>query len=507
MMLLRAWVTAVLILLVMPLELGAKEFKLSDGSVLHGEAVSEIDGICTIRLQVGSLVAIEVTQIIGGCQDKPSSSSSLRFAGSNTIGEQLVPALAEAFLRSQGCHQWQWTPGINENEKILLVKNPSPKCPSEIEVRAHGSSTAFKALNRAETDIGMSSRPIKQKEIDMLRRQYGNMTDSDSEHVLALDGLAVIIHPNNPINALTKEQIARIFAGQITDWSQLTDAKSGSINIYARDAKSGTYDTFKNLVLKPNGLSLSSNAERLESSEELSDNVTDDSDGIGFIGLGYIRRAKPLALKECDLSYSPIAFSVKTEEYPLARRLFLYKPKMIANPFVKDFIDFALSEVGQQVVDKIGFINLSIDAGTEAKVTNTQLSHLQSAILAIQNVSVLTEFVKITSQAKRLSVTFRFSVGSSTLDNRARSDIKRLADYAKKQNNKQLILLGFADSEGSYRRNLRLSENRAQTVASLLNKEGVPIALVKGLGEEAPVACNHSGSGRDKNRHVEVWVK
>jgi len=513
-MLLRVWFAVIIICLTMPLKVSAKEFKLTDGSILNGELISNLRGVCTIRLQVGSLVSIESTKIISGCEETPQLSSSstlsaasLHFAGSNTIGEKLLPALAEAYLRSKGCNQWQWTPTTVENEKILTIKNPAPQCPSKIDIKAHGSSTAFKALKKGETDIGMSSRPIKPTEVEQLS-QYGKMTDANSEYILALDGLAVIIHPNNPLHALTKQQIAHIFACQITDWSQLTSAKSGAITIYARDDNSGTYDTFKNLVLKPYGLSICSNAERLESSEELSDNVTDDPDSIGFIGLGYIRQAKPLALKECDLSYSPTAFAVKTEEYPLARRLFLYKPKTLHNPLIADFIAFALSEAGQQVVEKIGFINLSINAGTDTKL-KTQLSHLQSAIIANQNIAVLQDFAEITSGANRLSVTFRFSTGSSTLDNRAFHDVKRLANYLKQPNhkNKQLILLGFADMKGDYSRNLKLSAQRAEAVANLLKQEGVKIALIKGMGEEAPVACNDSASGQAKNRHVEVWLK
>lgn len=95
------------------------------------------------------------------------------------------------------------------------------------------------------------------------------------------------------------------------------------------------------------------------------------------------------------------------------------------------------------------------------------------------------------------------------MDNRALFDIKRLANYVKQpfNKNKQLILLGFADMEGDYYKNLRLSENRARAIANHLKREGVQIALVKGVGEETPVACNNSASGRAKNRHVEVWMR
>src|SRR5208337_4554653 len=95
--------------------------------------------------------------------------------------------------------------------------------------------------------------------------------------------------------------------------------------LYARDAKSGTFDTFDNLVLKPGNLKISPEAKRFESSPDLSDETARDPDGIGFAGFAYIRNAKPLAISSvCGIVSTPEVFSVKTKEYPLSRRLYLY---------------------------------------------------------------------------------------------------------------------------------------------------------------------------------------
>ena len=311
--------------------------------------------------------------------------------------------------------------------------------------------------------------------------KLGNLTNPDSEHVIALDGVAIIVHPNNPVQALTKQQIAGIYAGKITGWTEL-GGNPVPINIYSRDDKSGTYDTFETLILKTHGYSISPAARRFESSEQLSDTVASEPNGIGFIGLAYIRQAKSLDIKECKLSYGPSIFAVKTEEYPLARRLFLYVPATAQTPAVKDFILFTLSDDGQAKVRQAGFVGLDIESLDETDMTSLWFSRIGSALANVQNLEVLQDFVDIIKGAERLSVTFRFQSDSTKLDNRALADIKRLAAYMKTGEGagKQLLSFGFADGRGNYNGNLSLSRTRAQAVAKQLAWSGVRATLVKG---------------------------
>lgn len=435
----------------------------------------------------------------------------LVFYGSNTIGEKLMPNLIKAFLQSYGISESDLVvaEGEKKNETIISLKEERPGLPQQFEIKAHGSGTGFKALNNDETDLIMSSRPIKDKENDMLAR-FGDMTDKTSENVIALDGLAVIINPSNPVDALTREEIAKIFAGKITNWSEV-GGRNGKINVYARDDKSGTYDTFNSLVMKAAGLKdqLSSSAQRFESSEALSDSVSADKNGIGFIGLAYILEAKPLAINECGIAYMPLHFYIKTEEYPLSRRLFIYIADEKKNDIVESFIEFVLSEKGQEIVQNTDFVNLKIEEGYAAKVSITQLTHMKSAVLETQSFGDLKNLIQLTGDHNRLSATFRFQEGKSILDNRGQMDIRRLYEFLNHPDNqgREIIVLGFADSQGRYSSNKYLSQKRAQTVAKELNNSGIKTKGVYGFSEEAPVACNTSDAGMKKNRHVQVWIK
>ncbi len=172
----------------------------------------------------------------------------LRLHGSNTIGANLVPALAKAFLEQEGATVVKPVPVAHD--EINIEGQFDDGTARVIEIQAHGSSTGFKDLADNQCDIGMASRKIKDAEVQTLSA-LGDMTAPDSEHVLAVDGIAVIVHPSNPVVALEKEKLAKIFAGQIQTWEPVGSNNTDPINVYARDDKSGTYDTFKSLVLEP----------------------------------------------------------------------------------------------------------------------------------------------------------------------------------------------------------------------------------------------------------------
>ena len=214
-------------------------------------------------------------------------------------------------------------PGANEEEKTVEGTLPGDGAASEIQVQAHGSATAFTGLADGSCDIGMASRKIKPDEIAKLSA-LGDMTSPASEHIVGLDGIAVIVNQANPLTSLTKDQLSKIFSGATTDWSA-AGGGSGTIHLYARDDKSGTFDTFKSLVL--GSANLASSARRFEDSSALSDAVANDANGIGFIGLPYVRSAKAIAVAETGaMPMLPNRFTVATEDYPLSRRLYLYTP-------------------------------------------------------------------------------------------------------------------------------------------------------------------------------------
>jgi phosphate transport system substrate-binding protein len=424
---------------------------------------------------------------------RPSTVSAasvvLRLSGSNTIGAALAPALAEGFLKRQGAADVRTIPGDKEDEVRVLGTMPGESVPRVIEIHAHGSATAFEDLNKKACDVGMASRKIKAAEATQLT-VYGDMSSPASEHVLGLDGIAVIVSKNNPLEALNKSQVAQLFNGEITDWSQVGGPK-GPVTVYARDDKSGTYDTFKTLVLgaKP----LVKNAHRLEDSRELSDSVARDPSAIGFIGLPYVQASKAVAVSEgTSASLMPNRMTVATEDYPLSRRLFLYTPPSPSNDLTLKFLNFALSSEGQGIVEKIGFVGQNVEPVTSSIPADASPSYR-----------------KLAKGAHRLSLNFRFRAGKTELDNKAKDDLDRVVTFLSDQHysGENVLLFGFADNKGSGAVNCDLSEKRAQAVRDQFILRGVHPAAATGFCSELPVASNDTDDGREKNRRVEIWVR
>ncbi|SDH00296.1 phosphate transport system substrate-binding protein [Pseudomonas flavescens] len=419
----------------------------------------------------------------------PSTDSpALRIQGSNTIGARLGPALVRGLMQQQGLSNIR-TLTSQENEQVISAMNAAGRTVS-VEIAAHGSGTGFSALNQGNAELAASSRPIKDSEVAMLS-SLGNMKSRDAEQVIAIDGLAIILHPDNPLNAISTEQLARIFSGEISDWAQV-GGRPGAINLYARDDHSGTFDTFKELVLSAHGEQLSGKAERFESSERLSDSVAADANGIGFIGLPYVRKAKAVAIAAgASQPMLPSESLIATEDYPLSRRLFLYGPARNASPWAQALLQFAQSPQGQEIVAQNGFIAQTVQA-LSVEATPDMPAAYQA----------------LAREARRLSVNFRFQEGSASLDNKAQQDLRRVLDYLKQHDKLQrkVVLVGFGDPKAASARAELLSKLRAMAVRRELAREGVVMREVAGLGDELPVADNAGDSGRFKNRRVEVWV-
>jgi glucose/mannose transport system substrate-binding protein len=270
----------------------------------------------------------------------------LRLHGSNTIGKELAPALCEEFLKFEGATSIERKPRQKEDETDVeaVIPNKSTEALT-FEVQAHGSKTAFEDLAAGKCDIGMASRRISTDEArQSAMAGLGDMFSRECEIVLGLDGIAVFVNKSNPVNALTKQQLADIFSGRTTDWSQV-GGNPGPIKLYALDENSGTFDTFKSLVLESRPLL--TKALRYENSAKLSDEVAADANGIGFTGMAFVRGSKPLAISEAGgPALLPTAFTVAAEQYPLSRRLFLYVPANPRNEWTRKFVEFAVSELG-----------------------------------------------------------------------------------------------------------------------------------------------------------------
>ncbi len=417
---------------------------------------------------------------------KPSG-TLFTMQGSNTIGARLGPELVAGWLEERGFKNVDILDTAVANEQSIVATHIATNKQVTVEVKAHGSSSGFRAMMAGNADIAAASRRIKKKErLKMI--DFGDLQSAASEHVIGIDGIAVVVNPGNPVSTLSTSDIAKIFSGEIVNWNQVGGTDS-PITVYARDNQSGTWDTFRKLVLGKK-YKLIDTAQRFESNTVLSNRVTGDSSAIGFVSLNTIDRAKPLAVSAGEAqALMPERLTVATEDYALARRLYLYLPGVEPNAFASDFMSWAIEKQGQKVVDNVGYIS-------------------QNVAPLLADVSQAPDTYKsLVEGNQRLSVNFRFHEGKARLDNKARQDVKRLAQFIN-ENEGNLLLVGFAEGSNSSFSDL-LSKLRAKVVRRALIRAGVSRKYLEshGYGRFMQLSDGNDMSARVKNRRVEVWFE
>ena len=235
----------------------------------------------------------------------------------------------------------------------FMERNPG----NFIAVTGGGSGTGLSSLISGTCDIAMSSRNIKEKEIALANKQGVN----PYEIKVALDGLAVVVNPENPVDKLTMDQLAGIFSGKISNWKELGGADE-RIVVLSREVNSGTHVYFKEHVLRKNDRNskeeFSPGALMLSSSQAIADEVAGNSSAIGYYGMGYISdKHKPvsIAMNAGSPFVAPTIENVIDGSYPISRPLLLYTNGP-PQGLIKKFMDFALSEEGQDIVRVTDFV-------------------------------------------------------------------------------------------------------------------------------------------------------
>jgi phosphate transport system substrate-binding protein len=245
---------------------------------------------------------------------------TLQIEGSTTVGP-IADAFAEYFMSTN--------PGL------------------EITVKKTGSGDGAAALIDGRCDVATMSRFMKDKE-------FKSAVEKDVfpvAHVVAMDGVCIIVHPSNPVSALTTEQVRDVYEGKITNWKEL-GGPDLAIVIISRDTSSGTYEVFNEKVMEK--AKMAGSVEYVNSNPQAHARVKTTPGAIGYVGLGFVD-AKVKALKIDDVQ--PTRQTIASGMYPVSRPLFMFTngyPKLGSTVF--KFCTFYLSEKGQEIIEAKGFV-------------------------------------------------------------------------------------------------------------------------------------------------------
>ena len=220
----------------------------------------------------------------------------------------------------------------------------------EIEIQAVGSSAGIKAAIDGSATIGMSSRELKEEEI----------AEGATPHIICRDGIAVAVNPENPVQNLSKEQVQKIFMGEITNWKEV-GGNDEEILVVSRESGSGTRGAFEEILKiekEVEGKKISGlvqTALQAERTVAVKANVASKANAIGYVSLGYIDETiKTVQVEGADAT----AENITAGTYPVARPFVLVTKGEISETD-QAFLDFVMSSEGQAEAEKDGYIRVS----------------------------------------------------------------------------------------------------------------------------------------------------
>ncbi|MDR1408177.1 MAG: PstS family phosphate ABC transporter substrate-binding protein [Tannerella sp.] len=239
-------------------------------------------------------------------------------------------------------------PLSQQEAENYMKTNPS----QTVVVTGGGSGVGISALIEGTTDIAQSSRKIKFDERQKLRESGKTV----KEIVAAYDALAVIVHPDNRVGRLTREQLEGIFTGKIKNWKEV-GGDDLQIVPYSRETSSGTYEFFRERILEnknyKNGIM------SMPATGAIIQSVGQTRGAVGYVGLAYLNKGVKAVRISCDGGKSFVEPSVATAKdgtYPVVRPLLYYYTTQSEDK-AKAFIDYVLSDAGQKIASDIGFIS------------------------------------------------------------------------------------------------------------------------------------------------------
>jgi len=279
-------------------------------------------------LRALELAVVLFVNLLGGCQGQPPpQAGSVQLKGSETL-RPLLTMCAEDFM----------------------ARHPH----IDVMVQGGGSGTGIAALLHGTVDIAMASRELSDKEQQYAARQGLAVRAFD----VALDGITVVVHADNPVEVLTLAQLRGMFTGSLQNWHDVGGAPQ-AITVLSRLPGSGTAELFHQRVL--GGADYSGMVQQMPTNEAIVTAVASQPWAIGYTGFGAVRVARdrvklvPLQASPYASPVSPTPETIRAQSYPLARLLHVYTATEPIG-MVKEFIDFCRSPRGQELVQKAGYL-------------------------------------------------------------------------------------------------------------------------------------------------------
>ncbi len=420
----------------------------------------------------------------------------IRLTAPPQMAEVLLPALIQRYATMHGLRA---RTEAGETGRLVLILEDDTKTLALFDVRAAPVDEGFADLVANEADIILSRREISSDEAQMATEARIAAFDTiGPTRIIGYDALIPVVAPSRALAALSMKELVQVYQGEIVDWADL-GGRPGPIRLHmAHEPRDWG---------APWGVTWHGDFETVVAS------VLADPAALGVVSFqnsGFAQQAD--LVDACGFVALPNQAAVKTQDYPLAVPLYLYRAQRRLPQSVSEFLEWLPTPQAQLVVRRSGFV----DAGLLPIPLDAQGQRFLSAVEGAQDAQSLLELQSLTraiAGRTRLSMSFRFRPGGIELDAASRAHLLRLTQIIEAGDfkDRSILFLGFSDGDGPEDRNKALSLRRASAVRDALllqlGKEISELAVdVRGFGEALPIGCDDTPWGRHQNRRVELWV-
>lgn len=422
------------------------------------------------------------------CPDLVAPRTQIRVVGALDAAD-LLPSLFQAFAEARGL---VYEPQAGDGYAARILDPSTRQVLADLSFQPLPPEAASAAVSSGSADLKLSF-------------------DSEpglAAHSIAMDGMVAIVAPDNPTPAVSTTDLARVLSGEVDNWAQI----GGPDMPVVLHALAPETDLQQAIAAR---LQLTEGAADVLHPDlaTLAEAVARDPWAIALTGRSAIVPARRMPLTDsCGFPLLPTTLAIKAGDYPLSLPVFLLSAKRRLPLLTREFLAFLRTPASDEAVTAAGFIDRS---PSRQPMTADGLRLINAIKGAGEDVTLdeLKRLAGIMDGADRLSFTFRFEDGSSTLDAASQDSLEDLAQLiaAGQFRDQKLVLAGFSDGSGAAEANLALSIDRAARVAQELAAAAPDLSpaqmpVVEGFGEALPMACDETPVGRQLNRRVELWV-
>ncbi|MHA3916159.1 substrate-binding domain-containing protein [Halovulum sp. GXIMD14793] len=479
---------------------------------ISGELL-EYDGVnFKVQTPVGvfSVNAATVVCSGAGCPNLDALPSVFAISAPPGLAALLVPDIITTYGEDQDADVFQDLAG--DNSSAFRIVSSDGQEQADITLNARSSTEAIADLLSGQSAIAVSDRAVTDQEQAAFEQSGKGSFGASNEQMLALDGLVVVVAPENPVRTIDPQSLAKVFSGEVVNWSQLGGA-SAPIEILVPGQGSSAMDALQTSVLAPNGKSLGAQLQVVEDGF-VSDLVLNNPNAIGIGTFSTLRNARALSIAGlCGLPIEASVFTIKSGEYPLVQPVHLYFARQSLPLHARQMLDYAKNDFVQSIVLDSGLVDRSVST----RSIDSHGQHLISAITDVRDTDTLVAVQRLfgnLSEAERLSTMFWFPPSDTRPSDTLSEQAQALAAYFNTidMTNKEIQVLGFSDRLEDTTESADLSRQRAETVRDLLVQAGgnapwLGNVRTFGYASIAPLGCNDDESGRALNRRVEVWLR